>query len=60
MEAWFLAADTGAHTFRVSADDNAHVWFGENFPAAMASPEIGSVPGWSANRQWDKYGEQER
>jgi hypothetical protein len=59
LEAWFLAADSGAHTFRVSADDNAHVWFGENFPTAMASPEICSVPGWTSNRQWAKYGEQE-
>jgi hypothetical protein len=25
---------------------------------AMSSPEIASVPGWSGNRQWNKYPEQ--
>jgi uncharacterized protein (UPF0212 family) len=58
MQAYFMAADSGAHTFRISADDNAHLWFGTSQAAAMASPEIASVPGWSANRQWDKYPEQ--
>merc|ERR1711871_429271 len=58
MQAYFVAAESGPHTFRVSADDNAHVWFGATQAEAMASPEIASVPGWSANRQWNKYPEQ--
>merc|ERR1712127_958137 len=43
---------------RISADDNAHLWFGTSQRNAMDSAEIASVPGWSANRQWDKYPEQ--
>ena len=62
MQAWFMAAETGAHTFRISADDNAHLWFGESqaatCPDGTCQNEIASVPGWSANRQWDKYAEQ--
>merc|ERR550514_2341104 len=58
MQAWFQAAESGAHTFRISADDNAHLWFGTSQAAAMAASEIASVPGWTSNRQWAKYAEQ--
>jgi len=58
MQAWFMAADSGPHTFRISADDNAHLWFGTSQADAMGSAEIASVPGWTSNRQWAKYPEQ--
>lgn len=58
MQAWFMAADSGPHTFRISADDNAHLWFGTSQANAMGSAEIASVPGWTSNRQWAKYPEQ--
>ena len=58
MQGYFKAADSGAHTFRISADDNAHLWFGASQSAAMAAAEIAAVPGWTSNRQWDKYTEQ--
>merc|ERR1719456_1147561 len=58
MEAWFTAPATGAHTFRIAADDNAHLWFGTRCDEAMAADPIASVPGWTSARQWNKYGEQ--
>jgi len=62
MQAWFMAAESGPHTFRISADDNAHLWFGESqaavCPDGICTGEIASVPGWTANRQWNKYPEQ--
>merc|ERR1740138_2021712 len=57
MDAYFKAATDGPHTFRISADDNAHLWFGASVEEAMAA-EIASVPGWTSNRQWAKYAEQ--
>ena len=59
MEGYFRAATDGGHTFRISADDNAHLWIGADVGTAMASTEIASVPGWTSNRQWYKYAEQE-
>ena len=58
MDGYFKAKTSGLHTFRISADDNAHLWFGANVGTAMSSPEIASVPGWTSNRQWSKYSEQ--
>ena len=51
-----LAPADGDYTFRLSADDNAHLWFGGG-PSEPTTEEtqIASVPGWTANRQWNKY-----
>merc|ERR1719272_1243190 len=58
MDGWFKAADTGAHTFFISADDNAHLWFGDTVNGAMTVDPIANVPGWRSSRQWNKYGQQ--
>ena len=58
MDGYFRAAEDGLHTFRVSADDRASVWFGDSVDSAMAAGPICSVPGWTASRQWNKYSEQ--
>jgi hypothetical protein len=47
MEGRFSPAVSGPHTFRLAADDNAHLWFGLTEAEATASGEIASVPGWS-------------
>ena len=58
MDGWFSPAATGPHTFRIAADDNAHLWLGTTEDVALANGEIASVPGWSSSRQWTKYSEQ--
>jgi hypothetical protein len=48
MQAWFMAADSGRDTFRISGDENAHLWFSASQADAVASAETASVPGWTS------------
>lgn len=59
MEAYFAPSVTGDHIFQISADDNAHLWFGASVEDAMAAPEIASVPGWTDSRQWNVFESQQ-
>jgi hypothetical protein len=58
MEGFFSPAVSGLHTFKIAADDNAHLWFGETKEIALANSEIASIPGWTSAREWDKYASQ--
>ena len=48
MQAWFMAADSGPDTFRISADENAHLWFSAPQADAVASAATASVLGWTS------------
>ena len=53
MDAYFRPTTDGDYVFRIAADDNAYLWFGDTVERLIAS-----VPGWTAPRQWGKYTEQ--
>jgi hypothetical protein len=55
MEGLYRPAVSGLHTFKIAADDNAHLWFGDTEEMAMANSEIASIPGWTSPREWNKY-----
>merc|ERR1719311_775443 len=44
MQAWFVAAESGPHTFRISADDNAHLWLARPRLQRLAPPRSPPSP----------------
>ncbi|MEM8897168.1 MAG: PA14 domain-containing protein, partial [Bacteroidota bacterium] len=48
---------TGAYTFYIASDDNGELWLSTDDKAANKR-RIANVPGWTAPREWDKFGQQ--
>ena len=55
ISGFFLPPDSGDYTFKISADDNGALYFGES---ESSGEVIATCPGWSSSRQYDKYPEQ--
>ncbi len=54
----FLHPSTsGTYTFWIAADDTAELWLSTDDSSSNAK-KIAEVPGWTENRQWDKYTQQ--
>eukprot|EP01046_Picozoa_sp_COSAG06_P005898 COSAG06_NODE_268_length_18811_cov_4.369549_2_plen_1481_part_00 len=54
-----LTSQDGACIFHLSADDNSALNLGLDVSTAMNFDLVATVPGSSANRQWNKYAEQQ-
>ena len=54
MRGYLHPAVTGPHRFWIASDDGGELWLSTDDQPANASL-IASVPGWSGEREWDKF-----
>jgi hypothetical protein len=54
MHGYVVPPVTGDYTFWIAGDDDCELWLSSDDSESNAS-QVASVPGWTNDREWDKY-----